>query len=114
MEKEWLADKAEVKEEPFRSQVALVGPLIVRFRALWNGVAARWYVRPLLQQQNRFNRQVVARLHDQDARLVAQDQEQTALAHDLAELSAQLAQANRLLGVIEQRLARLEARGEEE
>ena len=114
MSEEWLAEKAEVREQPFRSETAVVGPLIARFRELWNAVATKWYVRPLLEQQNRFNRLVVARLHDQDARLVAQDREQTALTHDVAALAAQLTQAKRRLASLEQRLARLEARLEEE
>jgi hypothetical protein len=105
---DWFYDKAEIKEQPFRSPTRIVGPLIARFRSLWNSVATKWYVRPLLQQQNRYNRLLVERLHDHDVRLVEQDREQTALTHDLAELSAQLAQTNRLLAVIDQRLQRLE------
>lgn len=106
----WLIEKAELQEQPFRSDVPVVGPLIARVREAWNSVATRWYVRALVQQQSRFNRLVAERLAEQDERLLEQDGEQTALVHDLAELSAQLAQANRLLSSIEQRLARLEAR----
>ena len=105
---DWLYDKAEIKEQPFRSPSRVVGPLIARFRSLWNSVSTKWYVRPLLQQQNRFNGLLVERLHDHDQRLLEQDREQTALAHDLAELSAQLAQTNRLLLSIDRRLRRLE------
>ena len=51
-----------LQEYRFRSQVPLIGPLIVRFRELWNGVATKWYVRPLIQQQNEINQQFVATL----------------------------------------------------
>ena len=108
-EKDWLARHARVQEKPFHSETALIGPLIARFRTLWNNVATRWYVRPLLQQQNKFNRLLVERLHDHEQRLLAQDREQSALAHDLAELEAQLVQTNRLLASIDERLARLES-----
>lgn len=109
VEKDWLEQYARIEEQPFRSETAVIGPLIARFRALWNSVSTRWYVRPLLQQQNRFNRLLVERLHDHEQRLIAQDREQSALTHDLAELTAQLVQTNRLLASIDERLARLEA-----
>jgi hypothetical protein len=105
---DWLEEHAEVKEEPFRSDVAVVGPLLARFRSLWNSVAAKWYVRPLLAQQNQFNQTLVQRLQAVEQRLIEQDWEQTALIHDLAEVSTQLAETNRLLTAIEARLARLE------
>ncbi len=108
--RDWLEEKAEVQERPFRSEMAVVGPLIARFREMWNSVATKWYVRPLLQQQNRFNRLVVERLHDHDSRLIAQDREQTALGHDVAALSAQLAQANRRLAELEAEVERLQAK----
>lgn len=38
-------------EVQFQSRVPLVGTL----RTLWNGVATRWYVRPSLDQQTRYN-----------------------------------------------------------
>lgn len=105
---DWYYDKAEIREQPFRSPTRLLGPLIARFRSLWNSVSTKWYVRPLLQQQNHFNRLIVERLHDHDVRLIDQDREQTALAHDLAEVAAQLRQTNRLLTSIDRRLQRIE------
>ena len=100
----------QVHERPFTSDVPLVGPLIARLRQMWNDVATTWYVRPLLQQQNDLNRLLVARLQDHEARLIAQDHEQTDHAHDLAELTAQVVQVNHLLASIDRRLANLEAR----
>jgi hypothetical protein len=45
----------ELKEQPFRSDKPLVGRLLVWFRTLWNNVATRWYVIPLIQQQTNIN-----------------------------------------------------------
>lgn len=109
-DKDWLEELAEVQEHTFRSETPIVGPLIARFRQGWNSVSTKWYVRSLIQQQNQFNRLVAQRLRQQDERLVAQDREQTELVHDLSEVTAQLAQANRLLTSIEQRLERLETK----
>lgn len=107
---DWLLDKAKINEEPFRSQARFVGPLIARFRSLWNSVSTKWYVRPLLQQQNRLNRLLVERLGDHDLRLIEQDREQTALTHDLADVATQLQMMNRRLASLERRLAQLEER----
>jgi GT2 family glycosyltransferase len=42
---------AVLKEVAFQSRL----PLVARLRAAWNDVATRWYVRPSLEQQTRFN-----------------------------------------------------------
>ena len=125
-----------LQEYRFRSQVPLIGPLIARFRELWNGIATKWYVRPLIQQQNEINQQLVAaltaqaaslrdvasrlavdeaRLLHQDARqqdhdewLIELDHEQVALTRSQAELTVRLIQVERLLVEIEQRLSKLE------
>jgi hypothetical protein len=125
-----------LQEYRFRSQVPLIGPLIARFREIWNGVATKWYVRPLIQQQNEINQQLVAalaaqaaslrdvasrlavdeaRLLHQDARqqdhdgwLIELDHEQVALTRSQAELTARLIQVEQLLMEIEQRPSKLE------
>jgi len=48
-----------VQERPFTSKIPVIGPAIARFRELWNSVATKWYVRPLIEQQNEINRQLV-------------------------------------------------------
>jgi hypothetical protein len=131
-----LRSVAMLQEHRFRSQIPLIGPLIARFRELWNGVATKWYVRPLIQQQNEINQQLVAvlaaqaaslhdvasriaeneaRLHHQDNRqqdhdgwLIEQDREQVTLTRSQAELTVRLIQVERLLMEIEQRLTELE------
>jgi GT2 family glycosyltransferase len=94
---EQLETQGMIHERPFRSRLPVVGGLVARFRALWNEVATRWYVLPMLEQQNAFNRALVdhvremnARLEEIDARLVALDRDQTALARELAELGARI------------------------
>ncbi|NMC02920.1 MAG: hypothetical protein GYA30_11175 [Chloroflexi bacterium] len=51
-----------VFERPFHSDKPLIGGIIIWFRQLWNSVATQWYVRPLLEQQNEINRQLVLEL----------------------------------------------------
>jgi hypothetical protein len=58
-----MKDGWQVVERPFTSDVPLIGPLIVFVRERWNRVAARWYVRKLLDQQNQFNWLVVELMH---------------------------------------------------
>ncbi len=50
-----LESKMEVQEQPFISNVPVIGPLIVGVRTLWNWMSTKWYVTPLIQQQNEFN-----------------------------------------------------------
>ncbi len=49
----------EIKEQPFRSDVPVLGKGIAAFREAWNNVATRWYVQPMLQQQVAFNQGAV-------------------------------------------------------
>lgn len=107
-EAEWLLKKSQVRERPFTSNMPIIGPLLVRFRELWNSVAAKWYVRPLLQQQNSFNQLVVSQLNEHDQWFILQDREQTDLANDLAQMSTHLGQINRRLQQLEEQLALLE------
>lgn len=57
-----LEEKQVVCEQPFRSDKPLIGPLVAKFRAAWNSIATKWYVLPLVQQQNEFNGLVVTHL----------------------------------------------------
>lgn len=110
-----LRTKAQVTERPFASDLPLVGRLVAGVRAAWNSVAAKWYVRPMLAQQNEFNSLVIthlerlhAQLADQEARLSAADRTHVAAVRETAELTAQLVQLNRVLADLDERLARLE------
>ncbi len=128
---------ATLREHPFRSRVPLIGPLIARFREIWNNVSTRWYVLPLLHQQSEVNRRLVAvlaaheadlgelasrltsceaglhaletKLAAHDGWLIAQDREQSAAIGDLNEVTLWLIRAVRRLDELERRLAVLEA-----
>jgi len=52
-----------IRERPFVSQLPVLGGLIVTIRELWNSIATKWYVRPIIQQQTDFNTRVVSHLH---------------------------------------------------
>lgn len=110
-----MQEKWQVEEQPFQSETAVIGPLIAWVRGVWNSVSTKWYVRPIVQQQNQFNyltvrqlEEVAARFEDLNGRLLAQDKEQSAVIHDVGQLTTQLIQTNRLLKSIDERLARLE------
>jgi hypothetical protein len=112
-----LQQKWQVQERPFQSNTAVIGSLIARLRQSWNSISTKWYVRPLIQQQNEFNHLAVRQLEDiafrfeeLNGRLIAQDKDQSALVHDVGELTAQLIQTNRLLQSIDERLSQLEKR----
>ncbi len=51
-----------VHEQPFRSRLPVVGRLVVWIREKWNSVATKWYVRPLIEQQNEINRRLAGEL----------------------------------------------------
>jgi len=118
-----LRERQLLREQPFGSQAPIVGPVIARLRAAWNSVSTKWYVRPLLQQQNEFNelavteiaaqaarlRELEIRIHDHDAWLVAQDREQAEFVRDLAELRLLVVQMNRLLLELNEDLQRVDA-----
>jgi O-antigen biosynthesis protein len=58
-----LAQEAErnsvLSEVTFRSRL----PLVATLRSAWNNIATRWYVRPSLDQQTRFNLALARSLH---------------------------------------------------
>ena len=106
---EWLEERAQVQERPFTSDTPLIGKLIVWFREAWNSMSTKWYIRPLLSQQNKFNRLIVHQLSEHDAWLIDQDKENTTFAHDLAQLTTQVVQMNRKLEAIDAQLKQLES-----
>ena len=66
-----LISKQTVQEQPFASKVPVLGKLIVAARSFWNSVSTKWYARPLIQQQNAFNAQVVHCLWDIHSQLAS-------------------------------------------
>jgi len=110
---DWLLASCEIAEQPFRSKVPFLGPLIVWVRTAWNNMAARWYVRPLIDQQNRFNRLLVERLREYETYTYdlssEQDHELTLLRHDVAVVQTHLRGLRQQLAALDRQLAGLEA-----
>lgn len=53
-----------IREQPFASNLPLVGRLIAWFRERWNRISTKWYVQPILAQQNEFNASVLQVVQD--------------------------------------------------
>ena len=104
----WLLEKATVKEQEFASQTPLLGSFIVWFRTQWNNVATKWYVRPLLLQQNEFNRLASHSLYNHDVRLIELDRQQSELIRQVAELTLHLKQAQHHITALEQQIKALQ------
>jgi hypothetical protein len=51
-----------IEEFEFTSPVPIIGALIAWFRSLWYGIAARWAVRHMAQQQERYIRSLAKRV----------------------------------------------------
>lgn len=93
-----LYARATLREHVFVSHVPVIGPLIGRFRALWNSVSTRWYVLHLAAQQSEFNTLVSqaleemrammeeqqVRLEETQANFIALDRQLTALTRRVA------------------------------
>jgi len=122
-----LKAKWRVQEWPFVSHIRVVGPLIARFREAWNSVSTKWYVRPLLQQQNEFNWLVVQRLQELERfeevqNLVGEldewaldnDRDGTALAREVGELTYAVVRLEKRLAELETRLEKVTASPEQE
>ncbi len=77
-----LWEHQTIQEQPFTSQVPVLGWLIVAFRGLWNSVATKWYVRPMAHQQSVFNAQLVNYLQTMEQTMEQRLQRQ---ALDIAE-----------------------------
>jgi hypothetical protein len=46
---------AEIRDQPFHSNVPVIGRWIAAFRQQWNRVSTEWYVKPMIRQQSHFN-----------------------------------------------------------
>ena len=103
-----------LEERPFRSAVPLLGPLIARFREVWNNVATKWYVRPLIDQQGDINRRLVSELDSLWRRVDDQREEVTAAQEIATALDREAVDARRLssqaLHALREELTRLQSR----
>jgi GT2 family glycosyltransferase len=90
LQRQRLEEMQTVREVPFSSQVPVLGRLFVAFRSLWNSMSTKWYVRPLLQQQNAFNAEVVKHLQAERRDVAENVRELTFLAQEVAALKTAL------------------------
>lgn len=103
-----LQQRACLTPRPLTSNMPVIGGLIAWFRNAWNSVSTRWYIAPLIQQQNEFNQGVVDELRaikdelhtlaiaqqelnqlidEISDRLIANDRDVVALTHDLGKVT---------------------------
>jgi GT2 family glycosyltransferase len=105
-----MAAQAQIRAQPFRSSVPLVGRWIAAFRHAWNRVSTEWYVLPMMQQQSGFNHAVLAALQQsQDARALDHDWQQQFQQRQAAVLAEYLAGQAREIALLSQELAALKA-----
>lgn len=104
-----LKAKQEVHEQRFVSRAPLVGPFIAWFRTQWNNIATRWYVLPMVQQQNDYNRILIKVLDELlqhlcvlEETVTHLDVDQVELARDLAETRYQVIRTLKDLGALVQ------------
>lgn len=92
-----------VREVPFTSHSAIIGPVIVAVRTFWNWMSTKWYVRSILQQQIGFNALVVRAFNENAAA-------QTALEDELRELKASNQQQRDEIALLREELQCIQAR----
>ena len=100
-----LESKMLLRERPFASRVVLIGPVIAWVRSLWNWMSTKWYVLPLIRQQNEFNMAVAQTLRE----IVASLESLTNLTRDVQMRVADL-EASMSSRVEESQERRLDAR----
>ena len=110
-----LAQMAQIREMPFRSQTPIIGPLIAQLRSLWASVAAREQARSFTMQQNKINqmlandlREIETRFQAVEADLLDHDEKQVEIKQRQLKVQAELSLAYELLGSIKARLERIE------
>ena len=100
----------EIREQPFHSNVPIIGRWIAAFRQRWNSISTEWYVRPLIRQQSTYNAllwhaltQSRQQQHDLQQRtaltlteyLSGQAQEISELSQEVARLKRQMAELDK-------------------
>ncbi|HEY3079113.1 MAG TPA: glycosyltransferase family 2 protein [Chloroflexota bacterium] len=97
-----LRSLARVEPRPFRSDVPGVGGAIAAARTAWNWVSTRWYLAPILEQQNRLNAELVEALERLDARLARLEQGEEVQASWLVEIDRDLLALARRVAELDQ------------
>ena len=87
-----------VNERPFTSRVPVVGPIIAGFREVWNSVATKWYVRPLMEQQREVNRRLAVEVDKVGEALERASVEIGQMGDALSQVSLRMDRATDALG----------------
>jgi hypothetical protein len=85
-EKEQPERFPELREHKFTSNAPVVGPLIQVIRREIYGLAAKWGILSVINQQNQINALIAQRLQEYEDRLIDQDRDITRLTKNLAEM----------------------------
>ncbi len=96
-----LAERVEVRPEAFHSDFPVAGKAVVAVRTAWNWMSTRWYLAPILAQQNAINREIADRLEDVQSRLRQIDQRLDIQAGWLIEVDRDLRALQRRVGIME-------------
>ena len=76
-------------EPDFQSAVPLFGRLIVGFRRVWNWVATKWYLRPIMQQQSGLNAQMALIMYQMLQENIQFEGQISHLKQEIAQLQGQ-------------------------
>lgn len=93
-----LERSSALQEMQFKSSIPVLGALLVAFRTAWYGMAARWAVHYVVEQQRRFNQQSMEMFRTMYQTIARMMQLNQALLDDDNELSDQI---RRLAEVVE-------------
>jgi len=85
-EPEQLEQFPTLREHKFTSGAPIVGPLIQAVRRGIYGLAAKWGILSVINQQNQINALIAQRLQEYEERLIDQDRDLAQIARILAEV----------------------------
>lgn len=93
-----------LREHRFESHTPVLGSFIVRLRAAWYNVAARWGDQAIINQQMAYNQAVAQRIAEldqyiaeNDQRLIFADRDLTDLNRTVAELTQQVIELRHII-----------------
>ena len=100
----------EIREQPFRSNVPVIGRWIAAFRQAFNRISTEWYVRPMFRQQSRVNSllwhamvQSRQQQHDlQQRSTLALTESLSGQAQEISELSQEVERMKRRVAELEE------------
>ena len=95
--------------EPLLANRPIIGPIWVKLRDFFTCITLVPQLHDRLEAQAAHDALIAAQLADQEARLVEQDQGQSAIIHDAGELTVQVKALRRQVAALEARLAEFES-----